>query len=102
MNPLEWLKAIYGVFGTPYPRASLTVVTLLGALIFCGIWIFAAKQVAKDRAALAPAPQSTSSGSVGSASTSGANSPIVPGSGNSFNYSEPEHSSKDKSASKKD
>lgn len=102
MNPVEWLKAIYEAFGTPYPKASLIVVTILGALIFCGMWTFAAKQVAKDRAAKTPAPQSTSSGSVGSASTSGANSPIVPGSGNSFNYGEPDHSSKGKSASKKD
>ena len=75
MIVLEWLKDIYEAFGTPYPRTSLIAVTLLGGAIFCAIWIVAGKQVAKDRAAITPAPQSTLSSSVGSASTSGANSP---------------------------
>lgn len=102
MNPLEWLKAIYEVFGTPYPRVSLFVVTVLGGAISCWIWIFLANQVAKDCKALAPPPQSASPSFVGSASTSGANSPIVSGNGNTFKYSEPKRSAKNRSASKKD
>jgi len=102
MNPVEWLKAIYEVFGLPYPRASLVLVTIFGAVIFFGIWTFAAKHVAKDQASRATPRQSTSSSSIGSASTTGANSPIVPGNGNNFNYSEPKQPPKDRPASKKD
>jgi hypothetical protein len=75
------LKSIYETFGTPYPKLSLIVVACLGAGLFAGVWIFAAKQVAKDhQASVIPSQVG------GSASTSGNNSPAVTGSGNSFNY----------------
>ncbi len=48
MNPMDWLKAIYETFGTPYPRASLACVMLLGAIAFGAVWVFAAKQVTKE------------------------------------------------------
>lgn len=77
---LQWLKAIYEFFGTPYPKASLIAVMILGAISFGAVWLFAAKQVEKDRRTSA-APVVT-----GPASTQGANSPAVTGSGNSFQY----------------
>ena len=100
MNPVDWLKAIYETFGTPYPRISLAVVTALGAVLFFAVWTFAAKQAAKDH--VSAAPRGTAGRSIGSASTSGPNSPIVSGSGNTFNYGRSEPSKTDKPASKKD
>jgi len=81
MNPIEWLKAIYETFGTPYPRASLVAVGFLGAICFVAVWQFAAKQVAKDHQA-SGAPVSVS----GSATTSGNNSPANTGNGNNITY----------------
>ena len=83
MNPLQWLKAIYETFGTPYPRASLIAVAALGAIFSAAVWLFAAKQVEKDRG-VASQGSSTTAGS--SASTKGPNSPAVTGNGNDIKY----------------
>ncbi len=75
------LKAIYETFGTPHPKMSLFVVTCFGAGLFASVWLFAARQVAKDhQPSVAPSQVS------GPAATSGNNSPAVTGSGNSFEY----------------
>ena len=81
MNPMDWLKAIYDFFGTPYPRVSLVVVTILGGAAAASIWSFAAKQVEKDRNA-STVPSQVS----GPASTAGDNSPANTGSENEFKY----------------
>jgi hypothetical protein len=78
---MDILKAIYEFFGTPYPRLSLFLVTILGAAVFAGVWLFAAKQVAKDHQnGNAPSQMN------GPASTTGNQSPAVTGNGNSFSY----------------
>jgi hypothetical protein len=86
MNPLQWLKAIYETFGTPYPRTSLVAVAFLGAICFVAIWLFAAKQVERDRQAPST-PRSMS----GPASSTGDNSPANTGNGNDFRYDESSH-----------
>jgi hypothetical protein len=86
MNPLQWLKAIYETFGTPYPRLSLIAVTILGAILFASVWLFAAKQVEKDRHN-SNAPSQVS----GPASTKGDKSPAVTGNGNDIKYDQSSH-----------
>jgi hypothetical protein len=86
MNPLQWLKAIYETFGTPYPRLSLVAVSILGAISFAAVWLFAAKQVEKDRHT-SHAPSQIS----GPASTTGDRSPAVTGNGNDIKYDESSH-----------
>jgi hypothetical protein len=85
MNPLDWLKALYEAFGTPYPRFSMTVVVLLGGLLFGGIWHIAKKQVEKAHATPAP----TAVAPTGGASTSGAQSPAITGSNNQVTIEQP-------------
>src|SRR5258707_4651209 len=83
MNPLQWLKAIYETFGTSYPRASLIAVMILGGVATGAVWLFAAKQVEKDRGTTTQGvPPSVS----GPASTKGSNSPAVTGNGNDIRY----------------
>jgi hypothetical protein len=86
---MDWLKNFYELVGTPYPRLSLFVVTILGALAAYSIWTIAASQVAKDHQK-STAPSQVS----GPASTSGENSPAVTGDKNNFNYSQPSSDSK--------
>jgi hypothetical protein len=83
MNPLQWLKAIYETFGAPYPRASLVAVAFLGAIFFSAVWLFAARQVEKDRV---PSTGSAPPTASGPATTKGPNSPAVTGSGNDVQY----------------
>ena len=85
MNPLEWLKAIYETFGTPYPRVSLIAVAVLGAISFAAVWLFAAKQVEKGRVPNAPSQVT------GPASTKGDYSPANTGSGNQTQYDQSSH-----------
>jgi hypothetical protein len=85
MNPVDWLKALYETFGTPHPRVSLYVVTILGAAVAFGIWLFAAKQVEKDRQTIKAPPSEMS----GPASTTGDQSPAVTGNGNDIRYDQP-------------
>lgn len=101
MNPLDWLKAIYGAVGAPYPRASFIFVTAVGAVIFAVIWMIAADQYRQgikpptsSGSSTGPATTTpTISGSnspviTGPATTNGPNSPAVTAPGNSFNYNE--------------
>lgn len=85
MNPLEWLKAIYGPIGAPHPRASLVCVMVVGALIFGVVWIMAADQYHKSLKP--PTPPAVSN--TGSATTSGGNSPAVTGGQNNIQYGQP-------------
>jgi len=83
---MQWLlKALYETFGVPYPRVSLVVVVILGAVVFGGAWVFASKQVAKDH----PRSPTVEAPRTGNATTSGSNSPAVTGNGNDIQYSEP-------------
>jgi hypothetical protein len=88
MNPVQWLKAIYETFGTPFPRASLVAVMLLGGVGAGGVWLFAAKQVQKD---LGAPTQGAAPAVSGSASTKGSDSPAVTGNGNDIQYDQPSH-----------
>jgi hypothetical protein len=88
MNPMEWLKAIYETFGTPYPRMSLISVMVLGAIFSGALWLVLARQVEKGRVPTAP------SQATGPASTSGDNSPANTGSGNDIQYDQSSHPEK--------
>jgi len=68
MKPMEIAKAVYQVFGTPYPRLSLGAVALLGAISFAAVWLFLAKQVEKDRAAAPIPPAMTGPATAGNGS----------------------------------
>ena len=82
MNPMEWLKAIYETFGTPYPRASLIAVMVLGAILSGAFWLVLARQIEKDRVASAP-PQ------ISGPATAGNGSIANTGGGNTINQSSP-------------
>ena len=84
MKLLELLKPLYEAFGTPYPRASQVVVTILGALVAGSLWWFVGKQVEKDHQ-VSTAPSQISS----PASTMGDKSPAVTGNGNTIQYETP-------------
>jgi hypothetical protein len=96
MNPVEWLKAIYEAFGTPYPRASLIAVMVLGGILFAAVWLFAAKQVEKAHGVLNTPAAS------GPATTKGPNSPAVTGSGNDVQYDQSSHPEKKTDPPKKE
>jgi hypothetical protein len=81
MKLLDLLKPFYEAFGTPYPRASQVVVTILGALIAGSLWWFVGKQLEKDHQ-VSTAPSQVS----GPASTMGDKSPAVTGNGNTIQY----------------
>jgi hypothetical protein len=98
MKPLEWLKAIYETFGTPYPRISLVAVMIVGAIFGGAVWLFAAKQVEKDRRATSNTP----SQATGPAITSGDNSPANTGKGNNITYDQSSHPVKKPEPAKKD
>jgi hypothetical protein len=84
MIVLDYLKAIYKAVGVDHPRSSLAVVMILGAVLFAGVWLFAAKLVEKDRLAVG-----ASSPKTGAAVTSGDKSPATTGANNSVVYSAP-------------
>lgn len=81
MNPIEMLKSIYETFGTPYPRASLAVVGLLGAICFVAVWLFAAKQVEKGT------PSQSIPSQVNGPATAGNGSVANTGNGNTIDQS---------------
>ncbi|MFZ0271396.1 MAG: hypothetical protein WB524_20185 [Acidobacteriaceae bacterium] len=74
MNPVEWLKAIYGFAGAEHPKASLIVVIVLSAFLGGAIWRFAGYMYVKDHAAV---PQSVAPTTINT--TNGSQSPILPG-----------------------
>lgn len=84
MNPIEWLKAIYETFGSPYPRLSLVLVMVISALLGGAIWQFAAKQATKSSPTRTSPSQMT-----GTASTRGDQSPAVAGNQNNIQYDQP-------------
>jgi hypothetical protein len=98
MKPLEWLKALYETFGTPYPRISLIAVMILGAIFGGALWLFAAKQVEKDHQATLSTPSRAS----GPAITSGDNSPASTGNENSITYDQSSHPVKKSEPPKKE
>jgi hypothetical protein len=72
MNPLEWLKTLYGAFGAKNPTASLVIVMIVAAMIGGAVWKFGAYLYQKDLAKVPAAitqPQNT---------TNGPQSPIMP------------------------
>lgn len=72
MNPLEWLKMLYGAFGAKNPTASLVVVTILAAMTGWAVWKFGAYLYHKDPSKVPTAitqPQNTTNGPL---------SPIMP------------------------
>jgi hypothetical protein len=98
MNPLEWLKELYGWVGVKHPAASLLVVTLMGAVVSFGVWKLAAYEYQKDVEKNEPSTKATQIQPVktGNASTSGPESPAVTGDGNKFTYNQPDGSKKPK------
>jgi hypothetical protein len=88
MNPIQILKSIYETFGAPHPRISMAVVVLLGGAAAGALWLFAAKQVAKDQGAR-PTPTIS-----GPASTTGPQSPAITGDQNQVQYSQPSEPTK--------
>src|ERR1043166_7951545 len=46
---MEWLKAIYEVLGSDYPRLSLGIAALTGAMLFGGAWWIIGQQYEKQR-----------------------------------------------------
>ena len=49
---MEWLKTLYEVLGSDYPRLSLTIVALIGFLFFGGGWWVIGQQYEKQRRAI--------------------------------------------------
>lgn len=46
---MDWLKTLYEVLGATYPRLSLVVAAILGALASGGAWWLIGKQYEKER-----------------------------------------------------
>jgi len=70
MNPVDWLKTLYGWIGAGHPRTSLCGAIILGAFLGGVVWRFAAFVYAKDHSVSAP-PATTVN------TTSGPQSPIL-------------------------
>jgi hypothetical protein len=62
LNPMDWPKILYDLFGTRFPIASQIAVTLLGAALFGGAWWVLARH-----ARLSPSlnPSQTASAPIG-------------------------------------
>jgi hypothetical protein len=86
---MQWMKAIYEAYGVHYPRVSLVVVFAIGGLIAAGGWRVLAYQVEKETRTSTSAPISA-----GSITTSGENSPVITGSGNSVTNDQPSQEDK--------
>ena len=72
MNPVDWLKALYGWIGVGHPKASLYGAIILGAFVGGMFWRFAAyAYYQKEGSVSAPAAATTVN------RTSGAQSPIL-------------------------
>ena len=48
-NMMELLKALYEQFGSDYPRASVAIAAIMGALVFGGSWWLIGKQYDKGK-----------------------------------------------------
>ena len=51
MNPLDWLKALYGAVGASYPTLSLCFAIIIGAFLGFCIWKIAEDQYKKAQQA---------------------------------------------------
>jgi hypothetical protein len=72
MNPVEWLKTIYGWLGASHPKISLVAVVILSAVLGGAVWKFAGYLYSKDHTASEAAqPASTVN------TTTGSQSPIL-------------------------
>ena len=47
---MDWYKNLYEVFGASYPRLSIAVAAVVGAIVFGAGWWLIGKQYTKDRA----------------------------------------------------
>lgn len=47
---MDWYKNLYEVAGAPYPRLSIAVAAVVGAIVFGGGWWLIGRQYAKDGA----------------------------------------------------
>lgn len=95
MNPIEWIKAIYGWLGAVHPKVSFAGAIILGAVLGGAFWKFAAYVYAKDHpptATAQPAPTVNT--------TTGTGSPILPN--NSGNVTISNDGSKSKESTPKD
>lgn len=50
---MNWLESIYEVAGSPYPRLSIAVAGLAGAIVFGGAWCLIGRQYEKDHSVAA-------------------------------------------------
>jgi hypothetical protein len=72
MNPVDWLKALYGWIGVGHPKASLCCAIVFSALVGGMVWRFAAyAYYQKEGSVSTPAPATTVN------RTSGSQSPIL-------------------------
>lgn len=81
-GPMEWLKAIYETFGTPYPRMSLIAVMVLGGILSGVFWLVLARQVGKNQVPSTPSQ-------ISGPATAGDNSVANTGNGNTVDQSSP-------------
>lgn len=70
MNPLDWLRTLYGWVGVDYPRLSLMTVIILGAITSGAAWRLAA-HLYKTHTETLPTGATVNT-------TNGSQSPIVP------------------------
>ncbi|MEX2302064.1 MAG: hypothetical protein WD733_14085 [Bryobacterales bacterium] len=93
LNPLEWLKSAYEVFGAGHPRLSLAIAMVVGALLFGALWEIAAHQ---HKLASQPVSESTGNNAIeagetvtGPATTHGDSSPANTGTIGSIRIEKP-------------
>lgn len=72
MNPVDWLKALYGWIGVGHPKASLCGAIVLGACLGGLVWRFAAYAYFHKADSVSTSPPATTVNT-----TSGSQSPIL-------------------------
>lgn len=72
MNPVDWLKTLYGWIGVGHPKASLCGAIILGALLGGLVWRFAAHVYYYKADSVSTPPPATTVNT-----TSGPQSPIL-------------------------
>lgn len=73
MNPIDWLKALYGWIGVDHPKSSLLGAIILGAFIGGMVWKFASHEY-HSKAGSEPVSAAPSTTTINK--TTGAQSPI--------------------------
>lgn len=56
---MDWLKPLYDILGSQYPRASIVVAATIGAIVFGGGWWLIGKQYEKSEMAIPPTTSPT-------------------------------------------